>query len=81
MRKVVATINSMHALPARALRLCLILILAACTASLFYTVTRSSYELEILKLQWGENVEYILTAINTALIGAFVFDLELKTRK
>ena len=71
----------MHTLTARALRLCLIIVLASCSISLLYTVSRSPYELEILRLQWAENVEYISVSLVTAFIASFVFDLELRSRE
>lgn len=80
MKNIIDTINAMHTLPSRVLRLCLLLVLGACAASLIYTVTRQPFDLEILRLQWQENLHYIMTAINTAIIASFVFDLELKSR-
>lgn len=81
MKIIIDTVNSMHALPARFLRLCLFIVLVSCAVSLIYTVTRSPYGLEILRLQWAENVEYISVSLVTAFIASFIFDLELRSRE
>ena len=81
MKNIIETLNSMHTLTARALRLCLIIVLTSCSVSLLYTVSRSPYELELLRLQWAENVEYISVSLVTAFIASFVFDLELRSRE